>query len=87
MQVLSALGFDIIFAVMKKYRKRIADSLLLEKLSYMGAVLVRGAKWCGKTTTARQIARTTVLLADSKRGAANRQLAQQRPDRLLADQV
>ena len=84
MQVLSALGFDIIFAVMKKYRKRSADSLLLEKLSYMGAVLVRGAKWCGKTTTARQIARTTVLLADSKRGAANRQLAQQRPDRLLA---
>ena len=43
MQVLSALEFDIIFAVMKKYRKRIADTLLYEELSYMGLC------WCEKT--------------------------------------
>ena len=29
---------------MSNYRKRIADAVLAEKLSYMGAVLVRGAK-------------------------------------------
>ena len=29
------------------YRKRVADVLLAEKLSYMGAVLVQGPKWCG----------------------------------------
>lgn len=68
---------------MNEYKARIADALLAEKLSYMGAVLVRGAKWCGKTTTAKQIAKSSVLLADARKGAANRQLAQQRPDRLL----
>lgn len=68
---------------MNEYKPRIADGLLAEKLSYMGAVLVRGAKWCGKTTTAKQIAKSSVFLADARRGVANRQLAQQRPDRLL----
>ena len=69
---------------MNQYKQRIADGLLYEKLSYMGAVLVRGAKWCGKTTTSRQIAKSSVFLADSRKGAANRLLAQQRPDRLLS---
>ena len=69
---------------MKEYKPRIADGLLAEKLSYMGAVLVRGAKWCGKTTTSRQIAKSSVFMADARAGAANRQLAQQRPDRLLS---
>ena len=68
---------------MNEYKSRIADELLAEKLSYMGAVLVRGAKWCGKTTTAKQIAKSSVFLADARKGVANRQLAQQRPDRLL----
>ena len=36
---------------MTGYKKRVADALLAEKLSYMGAVLVQGPKWCGKTTT------------------------------------
>lgn len=69
---------------MTAYKPRIADGLLAGKLSYMGAVLVRGAKWCGKTTTAKQIARSVVLLADALKGEANRLLAQQRPDRLLS---
>lgn len=68
---------------MREYRRRIADVLLAEKLAYMGAVLVRGAKWCGKTTTSKQIVRSSVFLADARKGAANRLLAQQRPDRLL----
>lgn len=37
---------------MKKYKNRIADSLLKHKLQSMGAVLIQGPKWCGKTTTA-----------------------------------
>lgn len=68
---------------MREYKRRIADVLLAEKLAYMGAVLVRGAKWCGKTTTSKQIVRSSVFLADARKGAANRLLAQQRPDRLL----
>lgn len=68
---------------MGEYKKRIADALLAEKLSYMGAVLVRGPKWCGKTTTARQIAKSAAFLGDSIKGAAERLLAETRPDRFL----
>ena len=68
---------------MEKYRKRIADAMLAEKLSYMGAVLVQGPKWCGKTTTSRQVVRSEVSLDDSVRGKSNRILAQTRPDKLL----
>ena len=68
---------------MTEYKKRIADALLDEKLSYMGAVLIRGPKWCGKTTTARRIAKTAVMLADPVKGKALRMLAETRPDRLL----
>ena len=35
-----------------KYRYRIADQLLKDKLEAMGAVLIEGPKACGKTTTA-----------------------------------
>jgi len=44
--------------VMKYYKPRIADKLLKNKLEGKGAVLVEGAKWCGKTTTCEQIAKT-----------------------------
>lgn len=42
---------------MKKYRARISDKILSKKLSSKGAVLIEGAKWCGKTTTASQVAK------------------------------
>ena len=41
---------------MKQYRNRILDEILKEELSIMGAVVIEGAKWCGKTTTAEQAA-------------------------------
>ena len=68
---------------MEEYKTRIADALLAEKLSYMGAVLVRGPKWCGKTTTARQIAKSAIFFSDPVKGNANRLLAETRPDKLL----
>ena len=37
------------------YKLRIADRLLARKLAGKGAVLIEGPKWCGKTTTARQL--------------------------------
>lgn len=45
-----------------KYLARIADSELKERLSYMGAVLIEGPKWCGKTTTAEQQAKSVLKL-------------------------
>ena len=68
---------------MENYRKRVADALLAEKLSYMGAVLVQGPKWCGKTTTSRQAVKSEVSLEDSVKGRSNRLLAETRPDKLL----
>ncbi|MDE6553761.1 MAG: DUF4143 domain-containing protein [Muribaculaceae bacterium] len=44
------------------YRPRIADAILFNKLKGMGAVLIEGPKWCGKTTTAEQQARSIIYM-------------------------
>lgn len=38
---------------MSKYLPRIVDKEVENRLSYMGAVLIEGCKWCGKSTTAK----------------------------------
>lgn len=48
---------------MEGYKHRIMDTLLAKKLQAKGAVLIEGPKWCGKTTTAEEIAASKVLLA------------------------
>lgn len=48
----------------KIYKKRIVDRLLAERLEEVGAVLIEGPKWCGKTTTALQQANSKVMLAN-----------------------
>lgn len=48
---------------MKGYRHRVLDKLLAKKLEAKGAVLIEGPKWCGKTTTAEEIAKSKVMLA------------------------
>ena len=40
--------------VEKVYLPRILDKLLEERLESVGAVLIAGPKWCGKTTAAEQ---------------------------------
>ena len=47
---------------MSDYKPRIADALLKRKLAGKGAVLIQGPKWCGKTTTAEQIAASVIYL-------------------------
>ena len=49
---------------MKKveYYKRIADAELSFKLDTFGAVQIVGPKWCGKTTTAEQHAKSALYL-------------------------
>lgn len=47
------------------YLKRIFDIQLQEHLDAMGAVLVEGPKWCGKTTTSEQFARSVIRLQDT----------------------
>ena len=69
---------------MDKYRKRIADALLAEKLSYMGAVLVQGAKWCGKTTTSEQLAKSVFYMGDPEYHEENLTLAKVNPKAVLS---
>ena len=49
---------------MKEYIPRIVDDVLKNKLEYMGAVLIEGCKWCGKSTTARQFAKSYIEFQD-----------------------
>lgn len=49
---------------MKEYRARIADKILEEKLDAMGAVLIEGPKYCGKTTLALQQAKSVLSMSD-----------------------
>jgi len=46
------------------YLPRIIDKLLEERLNAVGAVLIAGPKWCGKTTSAEQQARSVLKLQD-----------------------
>ena len=45
---------------MREYKPRIVDEILKDKLEAKGAVVIEGPKWCGKTTTAMQIARSVL---------------------------
>ena len=49
---------------MEKYYSRIMDKVLTEELSAFGAVLINGPKWCGKTTTAKQYAKSVLNMQD-----------------------
>ncbi|MDO5851171.1 MAG: DUF4143 domain-containing protein [Methanobacteriaceae archaeon] len=50
----------------KKYYKRIIDDILKERMGYIRAILIIGPKWCGKTTTAKQHAKSILKLDSSK---------------------
>lgn len=60
----------------KVYRNRIADQLLKEQLEAAGAVLIQGAKWCGKTTTAVQQAKSIIYMNDPSQSANYMHLAE-----------
>ena len=48
----------------RKYRKRITDISLEKKLETFGATLIVGTKGCGKTTTAKQYAKSYIEFQD-----------------------
>ena len=50
------------------YINRIIDKTIVEKLQIMGCVVVKGPKWCGKTTTALQYAKSVIELQDPTEG-------------------
>ena len=68
---------------MEKYRKRVVDELLALKLESSAAVLVEGAKWCGKTTTCRQAAKSIIYMDDPDFREQNLAKAQISPSSIL----
>ena len=71
---------------MEGYKHRIADALLERKLKGNGAVVVEGPKWCGKTTTAEQLAKSVIYMDDPDKITEHITMANIRPrDLLLGD--
>lgn len=66
-----------------KYLPRIADQELASRLKYMGAILIEGPKWCGKTTTAERQAKSVLKLQDPDMREAYMVTAKTRPSNLL----
>ncbi|MFI3167698.1 MAG: DUF4143 domain-containing protein [Bacillota bacterium] len=69
---------------MKSYKSRILDSILEEKLEGKGAVLIEGPKWCGKTTTAEQMAKSILYMADPISVEQNIYVAEINPSLILS---
>ena len=69
---------------MKKYKARIADEILKKRLQGKGAVLIEGPKWCGKTTTAEQIAGSILYMDEPEKEQQNLTMAEINPKRLLS---
>ncbi len=72
---------------MKEYKKRIADKLLKYRLEEVGAVLIEGPKWCGKTTTAEQQAKSVLYMADPDQQNTYLEMADLRIKMLLKGDV
>ncbi|MCF0262261.1 MAG: ATP-binding protein [Sphaerochaetaceae bacterium] len=68
---------------MNYYRKRVVDELLSSKLEAKGAVLIEGPKWCGKTTTALQQAKSVLRMDNPLQKEQNLRLSKVNPQRLL----
>ena len=68
---------------MKTYKNRICDKLLALELQGAGAVVIEGAKWCGKTTTAEQAAKSAIYIDEPGKLEMNVLLSTTKPDRLL----
>lgn len=66
-----------------EYMKRYVDGELEDILECMGAVLIVGPKWCGKTTTATQFAKSIIELQHPTLGSSYIELADADPLLLL----
>lgn len=68
---------------MSEYRRRIVDDILLDKLEAKGAVLIEGPKWCGKTTTALQVAKSVIRMDDPTKRDENIVMSELNPVMIL----
>lgn len=65
------------------YIKRIVDKEINEKLAIMGAILIKGPKWCGKTTSAKRVAKSVLEMQNPDLQENYIELANTKPSLLL----
>lgn len=65
------------------YRYRIVDEKMAEMMRSFGAVCVEGPKWCGKTWTSLNQAKSVSYIADPANSFQNRKMAQMSPELVL----
>ena len=69
--------------LMKNYLPRITDKLLDERLKAKGAILIEGPKWCGKTTSAKEFAKSFIAMDEPDKTKQYKQMAELNPSALL----
>ena len=67
----------------QNYIYRIGDRLLEEQMQSSGAVLIEGAKWCGKTSTGKHLAKSILYMQNPDEFQANMRIAESKPSLLL----
>lgn len=65
------------------YKYRILDKVLAKRLKSIGAVLIEGPKWCGKTTTSEKLAQSVIYMSDPANKNQYLEMAEINPQRLL----
>ena len=68
---------------LQDYKPRVCDKELSEQLEAAGAVLIEGAKWCGKTYTGRNAANSVLFMQDRDQSTMYKQMAATKPSLLL----
>lgn len=66
-----------------KYVERIIDKEIKRKLTTMGAIEIKGPKWCGKTTSAKQVAKSVIEMQNPEMAENYLNLALTKPSLLL----
>ncbi len=68
---------------MKDYLPRYLDNIIEERLNMIGAIVIVGPKWCGKTTTAKKFAKSVLQLQDPDNIDSYMELSSFKPSKLL----
>ena len=71
----------------QNYRSRVIDQKIEDYLEVLGAIVIEGPKWCGKTWTSSQHSKSEFLLGEPAGNFQNRQLAEISPDIALAGET
>ncbi len=68
---------------MDRYLPRIIDDVLVERLKTIGAILIEGPKWCGKTMTASMVSKSQLFMQDPDNKSSYLKAADTKPSLLL----